>query len=91
MNQKSILVERPVRYLVIAKRHIADGDIKKVFAVRLFKARDLDSRIGIELPRHASRDAVQLHAVQPASLPSLSGSIPKKLPTPQAGSSTFPS
>ena len=66
MNQKPVLVERPVRHLVIAKRHIADGDIKKVFAVRLFKARDLDSRIGIELPRHASRDAVQLHTVQPA-------------------------
>ena len=66
VNQKPVLVERPVRHLVIAKRHIADGDIKKVFAVRLFKTRDLDSRIGIELPRHASRDAVQLHAVQPA-------------------------
>ena len=68
MNQKSILVERPVRHLVIAKRHIADGDIKKVFAVGLFKARDLDSRIGIELPRHASRDAVQLHAIELAAL-----------------------
>ena len=66
VNQKPVLVERPVRHLVIAKRHIADGDIKKIFAVGLFKARDLDSRIGIELPRHASRDAVQLHAVQPA-------------------------
>ena len=68
VNQKPVLVERPVRYLVIAKRHIADGDIKKVFAVRLFKARDLDSRIGIELPRHASRDAVQLHAIELAAL-----------------------
>ena len=68
VNQKPVLVERPVRHLVIAKRHIADGDIKKVFAVRLFKARDLDSRIGIELPRHASRDAVQLHAIELAAL-----------------------
>ena len=68
VNQKPVLVERPVRHLVIAKRHIADGDIKKVFAVRLFKARDLDSRIGVELPRHASRDAVQLHAIELAAL-----------------------
>ena len=66
VNQKPVLVERPVRHLVIAKRHIADGDIKKIFAVRLFKARDLDSRIGIELPRHAAGDAVQFHAVESA-------------------------
>ena len=66
VNQETVFVKRFVRDFVIAKRYVADSDIKKVFAAGLFKAPDLNLRIGIELPRNAAGDAVQFHAVESA-------------------------
>ena len=67
MNGKTELVVSPVVYLVLAKRHIADGEIVEVFAVGGLKSSHRDIRLGIELPGDAAADAVQLHAVETAA------------------------
>ena len=68
MNQKTVFIKRSVCDLVITKRHVADSNIKKVFAAGLFKAFDLNFCVGIKLLRNAAGDAVQLYAVELAAL-----------------------
>ena len=79
-------MEKPSRilrvvYLVLAERHIADGEVIKAGAARRLKARHGDVCLGVKLLCYA-----------PWSwLPCIdSGSRPKKLPTPIDGSSMRP-
>lgn len=51
-------------YLVLAERHVADGEVEEAGAVRRLKARDGDVRFGIELLGDSPGDAVQLHTVE---------------------------
>ena len=67
MNQEVVRIELTVIELVAAKGHVADGQIEEILPVRLFKARNRDVGLGIELPRDAPGEAVQLHAVEPAA------------------------
>ena len=52
--------------LILAEWHVADGKVVKIPLVGSLKARHRDVGLGVELPGNASRNAVQLHAVQPA-------------------------
>lgn len=52
--------------LVLAERHIADGEVEEAVAVRRLKAGDGDVRFGVELLGDSPGDAVQLHTVEPA-------------------------
>ena len=54
--------------LVLAERHVADGEVIKAGAVRRLKARDGDVRFRVELLCYAPGDAVQFHAVELAAL-----------------------
>ena len=53
--------------LILTKGHITDGKIVKIPAVGALKARYGDVRFGVELLCDTPRDAVQLHAVEPAT------------------------
>ena len=64
MNGKTELVKSPVIYLILSEWHVADGKIEEVFSVCGFKACNGDVGFGIELLCDASRQAVQLHAVE---------------------------
>ena len=68
VNGKTELVVSPVVDLIVAKGHVADGEVEEVTPVRRFKARDGDVGLGIKLLRDAPGDAVQLHTVQAAGL-----------------------
>ena len=68
VNGKTELVVSPVVDLIVAKGHVADGEIEEVTPVRRFKAGDGDVGLGIKLLRDAPGDAVQLHTVQSAGL-----------------------
>ena len=64
-----MLVILPVGQLVITKRHIADGKVKKaVRQMGLFKACYGDIYIWIKLFCNPARDTVKLHAVELAVL-----------------------
>ena len=52
--------------LVLAERHVADGEVKEAGAVRRLEASDGDVRFRVELLCYAPGDAVQFHAVEPA-------------------------
>ena len=67
VDAEAELVIRFVRNLVLAKRHISYGKVKEVAAIRLFKARNGDVCLRVELPRYAPGQAVQLNAVQARS------------------------
>ena len=67
VNGKTELTQSPVVDLIVAKGHVADGEIEEVAPVRRFKARDGNISLGIKLPRDAPGDAVQLHTVQAAA------------------------
>ena len=67
VNGKTELTQSPVVDLIVAKGHVADGEIEEVAPVRRFKARDGNISLGIKLPRDAPGDAVQLHTVQTAA------------------------
>ena len=54
--------------LVLAERHVADGEVKIARAVRRLETRDGDVCLGIELLCYAPGDAVQLYAVELAAL-----------------------
>ncbi len=66
VNRESELVVGPVGHLVVSKRHVAHGEVEKVPPVGGFKARDGDVRVWIKLLGDSARDAIQLHAVEPA-------------------------
>ena len=57
-----------VVYLVLAERHVADGEVKIAGAVRRLKARDGNVGFGVQLLGYAPGDAVQLYAVELAAL-----------------------
>ena len=57
-----------VVYLVLAKRHVADGEVIKAGAARRLKARHGDVCLGVKLLCYAPGDAVQLYAVELAAL-----------------------
>ena len=57
-----------IRYGIISEGYIANRHIKEIPPIRLFKTFNVNVRIGIQLPCNAPRNAVQLHAIQPASL-----------------------
>ena len=67
VNRKTELVVSPVIHLILSKRYVAHRKVKKVPAVRGFKARQGNVCLGIELLGDAAGDAVQLHAVQTAA------------------------
>lgn len=50
--------------MVLAERHVADGEVIKAGAVHRLEARDGDAGLGIELLCYSPGDAVQLHAVE---------------------------
>ena len=64
MNGEPQLVIGPVRYLVLSKRHVADGKIVEIPPVRGFKTGYRNIRLGIKLFCDASADGIQLHTVQ---------------------------
>ena len=68
MDGKTELVKSPVADLILSKRHVAHGEVEEVLSVGGFKARHGNIRLGIELLCDASRDGIQLHAVEPAAL-----------------------
>ena len=68
VNGKTELIVSPVVDLIVAKGHVADGEVEEVTPVRGFKAGDGDVGLGIKLLSDAPGDAVQLHAVQAAGL-----------------------
>ena len=68
MNGKTELIVSPVVDLIVAKGHIADGEVEEVAPVRRFKARDGDVGLGIKLLCDAPCDTVQLYAVQATGL-----------------------
>ena len=68
VNGKTELVICPGIYLILSERDVAHGEVVKVFSVRCFKARDGNVRLGIKLLGNPAGDAVQLHAVELATL-----------------------
>ena len=50
--------------MVLAKRHVADGEVEEAGAVRRLEARDGDVRFRVKLLGDSPGDAVQLHAVE---------------------------
>ena len=68
VNQEIVAVELTIRNLVRAKGHVAYGQVKKVFPIRLFKARHFNVGLRVEVLRDPAGDAVQLHTVQTAAL-----------------------
>ena len=71
MNQEIVAVKLPVSDLVRAEGHIADGQVKEVLAVCLFKPGHRDVRLRIQVLGDPAGDAVQLHAVEGAALHAL--------------------
>ena len=72
---KEIIVDREtepvigtVVYLVLAERHITDGEVVKVPPVSGLKSGNGNVCFGVELFCNSARDAVQLYAVEPAVL-----------------------
>ena len=67
MDEEFILIVSFVRKLIFSERDVADGEVEKVVGeLRLFKAGNGDIRARVEPLRDPSRNAVELHAVQPA-------------------------
>ena len=64
-------VVSPVIDLILAKGHVAHGEVKEILPVGRFKARHGNIRLGIEMLCDASRDGIQLHAVEPAAFHAL--------------------
>ena len=60
------LIVGTVVYLVLSEGDVAHGQVIEVPPVGGLKPRHRDVGLGVELPGNASRNAVQLHAVQPA-------------------------
>ena len=64
MDVEFILIVSLIRNAIVAKGHIADGQVEEVIRiVCILEAFDLDIRILIELPGDAAGDGVKLHAV----------------------------
>ena len=89
VDGKSQLVVRLIVDLVLTEGHVAHSEVIKITAVGGFKSGNGNVSLRIQFFRNAPSDAVQLHAVQRLSA-MLSGSIPKKLPTPMDGSKMLP-
>ena len=79
----------PCRNFIIAKRDIAYRKVIEIPAVGGFKSGYRNVSLRVQFLRNAPGDAVQLHAIQAAAC-MVSGSIPKKLPTPMLGSRILP-
>ena len=63
MNEQVVFVIPLIVQAVIAKRHIADGEIKEVIReFGVFVTGNLNVRVRVQLAGNASADAVQLHA-----------------------------
>ena len=63
MNEQMVFIVATVMQAVIAKRHIADGEIKEVIReFGVFVTGDLNVRVRIQLASNPSADAVQFHA-----------------------------
>ena len=71
VDGKTELVKSPVADLILSKGHVAHGEVEKVLSVGGFKAGHGNIRLGIELLCDASRDGIQLHAVEPAAFHAL--------------------
>ena len=71
MDGKTELVISPVVDLVLSKGHVADGKVEEIPSVGGFKACHGNVCLGIELLCDASRDGIQLHAVEPAAFHAL--------------------
>ena len=71
VNGKTELVVSPVVDLVLSKGHVADGKVEEIPSVGGFKAGHGNIRLGVELLCDASRDGIQLHAVEPAAFHAL--------------------
>ena len=67
MNVETQLAIGSVRHTVVAKGHIANGQVIEVPPVGGLKARHSDVRLGIEFLRNPACDAVQLNTIQPAA------------------------
>ena len=66
MNGKTEFVVSPVIDFVVAKRDIADCQIKKVLPIRRFKTCNRDIGFGIKLFCYPTGDRIQLHTIQAA-------------------------
>ena len=64
-------VVSPVIDLILAKGHVAHGEVEEVLPVGGFKACHGNVCLGIELLCDASRNGIQLHAVEPAAFHAL--------------------
>ena len=86
---KAQLVVGFVVHLVLAERDVTDGKVIEVPPVGGLKARHGDVSLGVELLGNPPADGSSStpYSLLPAML---SGSIPKKLPTPQDGSRMLP-
>ena len=63
MNEQVVFVISLIVQAVIAKRHIADGNIERVICkLGILVAGNLNVRVRVQLAGNASADAVQLHA-----------------------------
>ena len=71
MDGKTELVVSPVVDLILSKGHVADGKVEEIPSVGGFKAGHGNIRLGVELLCDASRDGIQLHAVEPAAFHAL--------------------
>ena len=71
VNGKTELVVSPVVDLVLSKGHVADGKVEEIPSVGGFKACHGNVCLGIELLGDASRNGIQLHAVEPAAFHAL--------------------
>ena len=71
VDGKTELVKSPVADLILSKRHVAHGEVEEVLSVGGFKAGHGNIRLWIELLCDASRDGIQLHAVEPAAFHAL--------------------
>ena len=71
VNGKTELVKSPVADLILSKGHVAHGEVEEILPVSGFKAGHGNIRLGIELLCDASRDGIQLPAVEPAAFHAL--------------------
>ena len=71
VDGKTELVKSPVADLILSKGYVAHGEVEEILSVGGFKAGHGNIRLGIELLCDASRDGIQLHAVEPAAFHAL--------------------
>ena len=71
VDGKTELVKSPVADLILSKGYVAHGEVVEVLSVGGFKAGHGNIRLWIELLCDASRDGIQLHAVEPAAFHAL--------------------